>query len=62
LDNYSVIEILEVIQKYYRDVLLTDYSQKKIVKILNLIEDINNKLIFTNANPKLALEVLLMEI
>lgn len=38
------------------------YSVKKIKNILNLIDDVNNKLIFTNANPKLALEVLLMEL
>ena len=35
---------------------------KKITKILELADEINNKLTFTNANPKLALEILLMEI
>ncbi len=60
-ENHSAIEILEVLQKYYRNLLLADYSQKKVIKILDLIDNINNKLIFTNANPKLALEILLLE-
>jgi DNA polymerase III subunit delta' len=38
-----------------------NYSVQKIKNIINLIEDINNKLLFTNANPKLALEILLIE-
>jgi DNA polymerase-3 subunit delta' len=37
------------------------YSVQKIKDILNLIEDISNRLLFTNASPKLALEILLME-
>ena len=35
---------------------------EKIKSALNLIDNINNKLIFTNASPKLALEILLMEL
>ena len=54
-------DILDVLQNYYREILLADYSQKKVINILNLIEEINNKYIFTNVNPKLALEILLME-
>lgn len=42
--------------------LKKDYTILKIKKIINLVEDINNRLIFTNVNPKLALEVLLIEI
>ena len=61
-DKQDLGEILEVMQKHYRDILLADYSQKKAIKVLNLIEDINNKMLFTNASPKLALEILLMEI
>ena len=38
------------------------YPVQKIRNIINLIEEINNKFLFTNANPKLALEILLMEI
>jgi DNA polymerase-3 subunit delta' len=55
-------EILEAIQKYFRNLLLTDYGNKKAIKILNLTDEISNKLLFTNANPKLALEILLLEL
>ena len=52
-------------QKYFSEIsvsALNNYPVLKIEKIINLAEGINNKLIFTNANPKLALEILLMEI
>ena len=39
-----------------------NYPASRIKHAINLTEDISNKLVFTNANPKLALEVLLMEI
>jgi len=65
-------EILQVMQKYFRGLLLAQagvagtpnkkYSILKIKSIINLIEDINNKITFTNASPKLAMEILLMEI
>lgn len=61
-DQQDLGEILEVMQKYFRKQLLDDTLDKKAGNILNLIEDINNKFIFTNVNPKLALEILLMEI
>lgn len=61
-DQQDLGEILEVMQKYFRKQLLDDTLDKKARNILNLIEDINNKFIFTNVNPKLALEILLMEI
>ena len=62
--------ILEVMQKYFRHELLNNFSDsprlgeagKRAKKFLELSEEINNKLLFTNANPKLALEILLMEI
>ncbi|MCX6721754.1 MAG: hypothetical protein NTY04_00980, partial [Candidatus Staskawiczbacteria bacterium] len=60
-DKQNPLEILEVIQKYFRKQLLNNFSDKKAKKILELAEEINNKLTFTNANPKLALEILLME-
>ncbi len=41
---------------------LKNYPISKIKRDIRLIEDINSKLLFTNVNPKLALEVLLMEI
>ena len=64
-DKQDPVEILEVIQKYFRNKILNKIGTpelKKITKILELTEEINNKLTFTNANPKLALEILLMEI
>jgi DNA polymerase-3 subunit delta' len=61
-ENQELSEILGVMQRHYRDVLLADYENKKVINILNLIEDISNKSFFTNINQKLALEILLMEL
>jgi len=61
-DKQDPVEILEALQKHFRNVLLQDHSQKKVINILNLIEELNNKLTFTNASPKLALEILLLEL
>ena len=55
-------EIIEVLQKHFRKQLLSNFSDKKAKKALELAEEINQKLLFTNANPKLALEILLMEL
>jgi len=75
-EEQDVREILEVMQRYLRGLLLEEtgvakkndtiigakkYSVQKIKDTLNLIEDISNRLLFTNASPKLALEILLME-
>ena len=75
-EKQNAADILEVMQKYMRHLLLTKigtekseikdelfkkYSIVDLKKILNLAENISNKLLFTNANPKLALEILLME-
>lgn len=65
-EKQDVAEIVNVLQKYLRQQLLakieTADSAEKIRKSLVLSEEISNKLLFTNANPKLALEILLMEI
>ena len=53
-------EILEVIQKHFRKKLLEDILDKKVKRVLELSEEISQKLLFTNANPKLALEILLL--
>jgi len=55
-EKQDAVEIVRVLQKHLRKDLI------KNRKILELSEEINNKLTFTNANPKLALEILLMEI
>ena len=61
-DKQKLADILEVMQKHFRKQLLDNFSDKKAKKFLELAEDINNKLLFTNINPKLALEILLMEL
>jgi len=76
-EKQDASEILEVMQKYLRHLLMVKigteksdieegrfkkYSVNDLKKILNLVEDISRKLTFTNANPKLALEILLMEL
>lgn len=58
-------EIVQVLQKYLRQQLLSKIDTDKageLKRALKITEEINNKLVFTNANPKLALEILLMEI
>jgi len=51
-------------KSYFSDIhsVLENYPVLKLKGIINLTEDINNKLFFTNVNQKLALEVLLLEI
>jgi len=51
-------------KKYFSDLssVMENYSVEKLKKIVELIEDINSKIIFTNINQKLALEILLLEI
>lgn len=74
-EEQKISDILEVLQNYFRALLLSEtgvekmsapvaknYSVQKIKNIINLTEDINNRLLFTNASPKLALEILLMEL
>jgi DNA polymerase-3 subunit delta' len=64
-DKQNASEIVEVLQKYLRQQFLSRVSQNEKVgdlkRKLEITEDINNKLLFTNANSKLALEILLME-
>ncbi len=59
-------EIIYVLQKHLRRQLLEAVSLGlpvlKIKQAINLAEEINNKLMFTNVNPNLALEILLMEL
>lgn len=61
-EEQSPGEILLVLQKYFRKKLLDNFEDQKAREILEKSEEISQKLLFTNANPKLALEVLLMEI
>ena len=59
-EKQDLSQLLEVLQKYFRNLLLDGSPDAK--RILRLIEDINLKITTTNANPKLALEVLLMQL
>ncbi|MGA2417889.1 MAG: AAA family ATPase [Candidatus Staskawiczbacteria bacterium] len=64
-EKQSAAEIVQVLQKHLRQQLLSKIGTpevKKIKQTLELTQEISNKLLFTNANPKLALEILLMEI
>lgn len=81
-EKQKIGEILEVLQKYFRQLLLVKigvgnppsakvggggkeaarYPVSKLKKVINLIEALNFQTLFTNASPKLALEILLMEI
>jgi len=71
-DGGNTKEILEVLQRYFRSLLLQktifegptlkNYSTEKLVQIIKLTESLISKLSTTNASPKLALEILLMEI
>ena len=64
-EKQSPLEIIEVLQKYLREQLLLKINTPEAGKLKNnleLTQEIHSKLTFTNANPKLALEILLMEI
>ena len=61
-EKNDVGDILGVMQNYFRERLLNDVSDKKAKEFLELSEEISKNLLFTNANPRLALEILLMEI
>jgi DNA polymerase-3 subunit delta' len=58
-DGANILEIMQILQKYFRRKLLIDKSASQKLKFLN---DLIYKLTFTNASPKLALEILLLEI
>jgi len=55
-------EILDIWLRYFRSVLLSDPRQKKIIRILNTLQTINFLLSTTNVNPRLALEILMLEL
>lgn len=59
-------EALKALLKHYRKLLLEGLGKtpdsQKIKNNIKLIEDINNKINFSNASHKLALEILLMEL
>ena len=64
-DAEETEKVLEIWLRYFRQRLLngsdTDYSLKKLLKIIKLIQDTNFLISSTNVNSKLALENLLIE-
>lgn len=75
LQENNFNEILEVLQRYFRELLLVklgvlptpakenkNFSVEKIKEILKLIERLIYQSLTTNINSKLALEILLLEI
>lgn len=59
-EKQSLGQILEVLEKYFRGQMLEGSLNSR--RVLQLIGEINHKITTTNASPKLALEVLLMQI
>jgi DNA polymerase-3 subunit delta' len=75
LEGRELNGILNILQRYFRNLMLIKigairgeagniekYSIEKLTTIIRLIEKISYQLSVTNANPKLALEILLLEI
>ena len=63
--RYLLIKKVGIEEKSYFSEIhcaMENYTISKLKDIINLTEDINKKLFFTNVNQKLALEVLLLEI
>lgn len=47
---------------YFREELLADPDQPKLLKILKTLQTIHHLIFTTNANPRLALEILMLEL
>ncbi len=77
IEKQKIVGIIQVMQKYLRHLLLAKigiekfdekdgafakYSIDDLKRVLSLTETLNKELTFTNASPKLALEILLMEV
>jgi DNA polymerase III gamma/tau subunit len=58
-EGSDVLLIFKILQKYFREKILTDNSATKKLKLL---DELIYKLTFTNASPKLALEILFLEL
>jgi DNA polymerase-3 subunit delta' len=61
-DPQSLREILETWLRYFRGILLSGVSTPNTIKTINTIQTINFLLFTTNINPRLALEVLMLEL
>lgn len=58
-EGSDVLLMLKILQKHFREKILIDNS---VTKKLKLLDELIYKISFTNASPKLALEILLLEI
>lgn len=61
-DPQNLNETLENWLKYFREVLLSNLSQKKPIRILKTIQTLHHLISTTNLNPRLALEILMLEL
>jgi len=61
-ESQNAVEIIIALQKHFQKKILEDVKNKKIFNFLKQSENILQKLLFTNASQKLALEILLMEL
>jgi len=61
-DKVDPRKIIQVLQKHFRQEIINGSAKKETRNFLKLAEEISQKLLLTNANPKLALEILLMEL
>lgn len=55
-------EILEIWLRYFREILLTSPYQTKNLRIVKLLQNLHYLISTTNLNPRLALEILMLEI
>ena len=60
-DPQNLKKTLESWLSYFREALLSDPSQSKIIKILKTIQKTHYLISTTNVNPRLALEILMLE-
>ena len=61
-DSLNLKKTLESWLSYFREVLLANPNQPKIIKILKTIQNTHYLLSTTNVNPRLALEILMLEL
>ncbi|MBI2041476.1 MAG: hypothetical protein HYT20_00465 [Candidatus Nealsonbacteria bacterium] len=61
-DPQNLKKTLETWLSYFREVLLSDPNQPKIIKILKTIQETHHLISTTNVNPRLALDILMLEL
>lgn len=61
-DPQNLKKTLEIWLGYFREVLLSDPSQLKTLKILKTLQSTHHLLSTTNVNPRLALDILMLEL